>query len=220
MTSVAAVGALAYVSESLGLGVILTGISLNQDWLQWWHMLIDIRPINCTHFISLREFIDVITNMGFNDQAFKVKSINSLWVCDVYFAACHLWYWHWLLRSWFDIWATGVVGGSGPQQHTGGSNTQPGSMYQEREHQCFSVIYPLQMMPLTFFVITKQAPARLPWRHQRVIDDQQNCVSERVQNYSYVASVSFFCCSHPGIYDLAQHIFNLWACATIRTLFN
>lgn len=181
-------------------------------------MLIDIRPINCTHFISLREFIDVITNMGFNDQAFKVKSINSLWACDVYFAARHLWYWHWLLRSWFDIWATGVVGR--PQQHTGGSNTPPGSMYRERAHQCFSVIYPLQMMPLTFFVITKRAPARLPWRHQQVIDDQQKCVSERVQNYSYVASVSSFCWSHPGIYDRAQHIFNLWACATIRTLFN
>lgn len=34
VANVAAVGAQAYISESLGLGVILTGISFNQDWLQ------------------------------------------------------------------------------------------------------------------------------------------------------------------------------------------
>lgn len=147
-----------------------------------------------------------------------------LYFLVLYFAARQPRYWHWLLRIWLDIWATGVVGGSGPQQHTARSNTQPGSLYRERARQCFSVIHPLQMMPVTFFVITKRAPARPPWRHQQVIDDQKKCVSEEVQNYSHLASVrpqtGSSCCSHAGIYDLAEHICNLWAWATISTLIN
>lgn len=56
--------------------------------------------------------------------------------------------------------------------HKARSNTQPGSLDDERLHQCFSVIYPLPMMAVTFHVIMKSTPAR-PLRDWRAIDGQQ-----------------------------------------------
>lgn len=181
-----------------------------------WPMSIGIR-LNCTHFYSLHEFIDVVTNMGFNDQAFKVKSIIYFPFCDVYFATHHLWYWYWLLGSWLDIWAIGVVGGSGPQA---------GATLHAR------VTVPGESTPV--FLSNPSSPndacdlLRNHWAsasEAAVKTQESNWWPAKMRfrkspELLTFGTVSSFWCSHPGIYDLAKHICNLRARAMIIAVIN
>lgn len=108
--------------------------------------------------------------------------------------------------------------------HKASSNTQPGSLDDERLHQCFTVIYPLPMMAMTFHVIMESTSAR-PLRDWRAIDSQQKKKNPlgkspefpTLSHYQLQTGIRMLTSS---IYDLAEHICDLYAWTIIGTLIN
>lgn len=112
--------------------------------------------------------------------------------------------------------------------HKARSNTQPGSLDDERLHQCFSVTYPLPMMAMTFHVIMKSTPAR-PLRDWRAIDGQQKKRKEKEKQLGKSPEFLTFIHYQPqtaiwtltsSIYDLAEDICDLYPWTIIGTLIN